>query len=398
MAPEVFFPEHTDGVNKVIYNVLKNTPKDSTVDFFNPLHSTHSLPLQWSDNVQIIPLMKQNFRFSRMEKLLQWLSSMKPFTGCQNIDYQGLAEKIKQVESDYDVIHLFTLTFAPLIDFLPKEIHKKIILSPIDCLSLLFSRRVRSEKNFIKKNLWRWERFKAYQFEKNYYQKYKTITFVSDIDKNFVEKSFKNQSQVFSLPNGVDTETFKPEEGAHKSLKNLKFIFTGNFGYRPNKETASFLIEKLFPLLQKKFKNCQLLLVGIAPTHEMLNKKSDNIIVTGEVPDLKPYLKEANFFLAPIPWGAGIKNKVLEAMALELPVLGSQVAYDGIIASGEERLSDLIISGEEAQSYVNKILKIIEDEKLYSKLAKDSRSYILDSFTWSKRSQAYFDLCAQISK
>lgn len=130
------------------------------------------------------------------------------------------------------------------------------------------------------------------------------------------------------VPNGVDTE-FWSRSSATRGRDTV--IFTGAMQYPPNTDAALFLIREVLPRIRRARPHTRLLIVGRDPTTRLHRAgSSPGVTVTGAVDDIRPYLEESTVFAAPIRFGAGIQNKVLEALAMELPVVASPLAADGL--------------------------------------------------------------------
>lgn len=131
------------------------------------------------------------------------------------------------------------------------------------------------------------------------------------------------------VPNGVDVDYWRrksPQRGADT------IVFTGAMHYRPNVDAAVLLIRRIFPLVRRAVPAAQLLIVGRDPAPALLAAATAvaGVTVTGFVEDVRPYLERATVFAAPIRFGAGIQNKLLEAMAMGVPVVTSAMAADGL--------------------------------------------------------------------
>ena len=130
------------------------------------------------------------------------------------------------------------------------------------------------------------------------------------------------------VPNGVDLAYWvrgSPELGRDA------IVFTGAMDYPPNEDAALFLVETILPLVWAREPRAQLWIVGRDPTRRLLAAGGRvGVTVTGFVDDVRPYLERAAVFAAPLRFGAGIQNKVLEAMAMEVPVVASPIAADGL--------------------------------------------------------------------
>jgi glycosyltransferase involved in cell wall biosynthesis len=130
------------------------------------------------------------------------------------------------------------------------------------------------------------------------------------------------------VPNGVDLETWRRRG---RELGQDEIVFTGAMDYPPNADAAVQLVETVLPLVREQVPTARVSIVGRdpAPAVRALDAR-DGVTVTGFVDDVRPYLERAAVFAAPIRYGAGIQNKVLEALAMEVPVVASPLAADGL--------------------------------------------------------------------
>jgi polysaccharide biosynthesis protein PslH len=129
------------------------------------------------------------------------------------------------------------------------------------------------------------------------------------------------------IPNAVDTEAFVPSGDGHSAL----IVFTGSFWYAPNECAAGALIA-LSRRLRAQGIDHRLLLVGRAPTPTMLRqaRTNPNIVITGAVDDVRPYLARASIFAAPLQAGSGTKLKLLQAMAAGKAVITTPIGAEGL--------------------------------------------------------------------
>jgi len=143
--------------------------------------------------------------------------------------------------------------------------------------------------------------------------------------------SFKRADVV---PNGVDLEYWNRTSGA---LGQNTIVFTGGMRYAPNTDAALQLIHHVLPRVRQSVPDARLLIVGHSPPPALVEAgaSTPGVEVTGFVDDVRPYLEQSTVFAAPLRFGAGIQNKLLEAMAMEVPVITSQLAADGLLPDGE---------------------------------------------------------------
>ncbi len=159
-------------------------------------------------------------------------------------------------------------------------------------------------------------------------------------------------SQATVLPNGVDTEFWR--RTSRERGRNT-IAFTGAMDYPPNTDAALYLAEQILPLVQRAVPDARALIVGRDPPPRLRQAgQRTGVTVTGFVDDVRPYLEQATVFAAPLRFGAGIQNKLLEALAMELPVVASPLAADGLrtteghtppaqIARGAQEFADMLV-------------------------------------------------------
>jgi glycosyltransferase involved in cell wall biosynthesis len=135
------------------------------------------------------------------------------------------------------------------------------------------------------------------------------------------------------VPNGVDTEYWRRTSGERP---RDTVVFTGKMSYEPNEDAALRLVDEVWPLVTRRRPDARLMIVGTSPRARLVEAGTrPGVEVTGRVDDMRAYLDRGTVFAAPIRFGAGIQNKVLEAMAMELPVVASTNAAEGLVIDGE---------------------------------------------------------------
>jgi len=182
------------------------------------------------------------------------------------------------------------------------------------------------------------------------------------------------------VPNGVDLDFWRrssPERGA-KTI-----VFTGAMDYPPNTDAALYLIEEILPLLQRAVPDARVLIVGRDPTPRLVRAgQRPGVTVTGFVDDVRPYLEQATVFAAPLRFGAGIQNKVLEAMAMEVPVVASPLAADGLRT--EDGQQPPVAVARAAQEFADLIGRCLRDRAGDPAPDSAARRYVESHFVWRR--------------
>lgn len=182
------------------------------------------------------------------------------------------------------------------------------------------------------------------------------------------------------IPNGVDLEFWRRRR---RRLGRDEIVLTGAMDYPPNTDAALGLIETVLPLVRREIPTAGLSIVGRDPTPTLVAAgRRPGVRVTGYVDDVRPYLEGASVFAVPLRFGAGIQNKVLEAMAMEVPVVASPLAADGLrAADGERPPIDVASTPEEtAQRIVERLRRAGHGEEAGPAL----RSYVAEHFDWTR--------------
>ena len=155
-------------------------------------------------------------------------------------------------------------------------------------------------------------------------------------------------------------------------------MFLAGFAHPPNIDAAEFLVREVWPLLVKRLPpDARLLLAGASPSPAVQALATDRIIVTGFVPDLQPWFDKARVFTAPLRYGAGIKGKVIQSLALGTPAVISGIAAEGI--GLENGIHALIADRPEEQA--EHILTLYFDEQKWTRMQRAAYDFVIDKFS-----------------
>ncbi len=278
-----------------------------------------------------------------------------------------------------DVVHLFggihMYEFRPLVRALPN------VIVPYESFSLWLSREVAEAHGLVAPLLAQLRRHFARGFERWMFAGFDRVVVLTDRDAAAL-RALAPQLPLVTIPNGVDLDFYAPT-GYEPDEPTLLFI--GNYDYRPNLDAALRLARDIFPRVREAVLEARLLLVGGNPPPELQALADPQIEVTGRVPDLRPYFEQALLFVSPLRLGAGIKNKVLEAMAMDVPVVATPLSCDGIpVIHGEH-----VWLGETDADLVKGIVHLIHDASLRQVLRQSGRALVEQTFTWQRVADQY---------
>ena len=204
------------------------------------------------------------------------------------------------------------------------------------------------------------------------------LLFASDRDRELLLGTSYTRATI--VPNGVDAAFWRrssAERGAHT------LVFTGAMHYPPNSDAALYLVEEILPLVQESVPEAQALIVGRNPPPRLVSAgRRPGVTVTGFVEDVRPYLERATVFVAPLRFGAGIQNKLLEAMAMEVPVITSPVAADGLWVEAGQR-PPLQIAADRDQ-FAALIIQALREHSNQPAPDAGARRFIERYFVWQR--------------
>ena len=180
--------------------------------------------------------------------------------------------------------------------------------------------------------------------EERVFRKLRHVTFISRRDRDAAVGVARRGT---IIPNGCDLGYWTPRGGE----RGKRIVFTGVIDYAPNADAARYLVSTIAPLVRQEIPDLEVIIAGRNPSPDMLALASrvPGVTVTGSVPDLRPYLESAAVFVAPLRFASGMQNKILEAMAMELPVVTTPVAADGFSVDGDEE-PPLLVGSDAARS------------------------------------------------
>jgi len=187
--------------------------------------------------------------------------------------------------------------------------------------------------------------------------------------------------KVEALSNGVDLNYFSPDKVSKQQspTADCRLVFSGAMDYWPNIEGAVWFAEKIFPIVKESVLEAQFCIAGRNPTDEVLAlKKISGVEVTGTVPDMRDYLSTATICVVPLLIARGIQNKVLEAMAMEKPVIATTGAATGTKAVDGEA----IIVADDEQVMANEIIGLLGDKQRQLEIGCKAREYVEREHSW----------------
>lgn len=362
------------------YNQIKELSKNNEIYLFCVSH-TKVLP----EHVEQLRPYCQDICCVNSPKLANYKNIVRNYlhTKSLQIGYwdsrkarKAVKEFVRKVQPD--VIYSQMVRTMPWISRLP---YPKV-MDYQDALSMNTERRMDQTRGL-------WHYILHFEFkmlrstEYNAFKIFDALTIISEPDSDAIPRP-KN-GEIHIIPNGVDFDFFdrtkipSPAGAAPK----WDIVFCGNMGYEPNVHAAQYLVKEVMPLVWKEVPGATVLLAGANPKHGVSNLASDKVSVSGYVVDIRECYAASSIFVAPMLTGSGLQNKLLEAMAMQLPCVTTSIANDSL---GARDGSEVLI-GDNAEAFAAHIVSLLRDADKRASLAQSGRQYALDHFSWETSCQ-----------
>lgn len=271
---------------------------------------------------------------------------------------------------NFDVVHVQHLRMA---QYWENRQQVPRILDLPDAYSLYWQRRTEAASGLGK---WfaAWEQRKVARYEA-VLKKFDRVLVCSGEDRRWLEEK-QDIGHVELLPNGVDLQQYDGPE--HDYRLNRDILFTGNMDYAPNVDAVLYFAGSVLPVVRRVFPELRFVIAGQRPVKKVRALAGKHIVVTGFVEDLKTCYEQAGIVVAPLRFGAGTQNKVLEAMAMGVPVVTGPVGFEGLnIQSGEGAFL-----AEDAASFAEICIRLLGDAALRARVGRAGQSAIRRQFDW----------------
>lgn len=193
------------------------------------------------------------------------------------------------------------------------------------------------------------------------------------------------------FPNGVDSEYFSPSDLDYDSDR---ICFIGRMDYYPNQQAMLSFCGNVLPIIQSRRPSTRLTIVGAEPSRDIRKlAEKPGITVTGTVPDVREYVQRAAVTVAPLIIARGTQNKILESMAMGVPVVSSRAAARGVDAIDGEQM----LTADSPAEYAAAIIRLLSDREERARLANGGRQCVLANHSWPASMQKLDDIVARVT-
>ncbi len=281
------------------------------------------------------------------------------------VESRTMAEAIRQAVDNggYDVVHV---EHARALHLVPRELWPTVLFDAVDCLHELFRQAAPFQSRGMRR-VFLIEAARLARFETRAMRETRKVLVASRRDATGLQR-LDPSTPISVLHNPVDLKRFKPAlERARETV-----VFTGKMSYHANRVAACWLIDEIWPLVQRRHPHARLLIAGARPPASLLKRQRPGVQVTGYVPDLGKVIAAAGVAVAPLRYAVGIQNKVLEAMACAIPVVTTSAAVGdlGFEEGGHGFVAD------DARTFAERICWLLDDSRTAGDMGEAGRAYV----------------------
>jgi sugar transferase (PEP-CTERM/EpsH1 system associated) len=258
------------------------------------------------------------------------------------------------------------------------------VLDLCDSLALNLNRRAKLD-SIPKRFLVRLEAKRVQRYEIDIMKAFDCGTVVAHFDRDYLLKQ-DNSLNLSIVPMGVDLEYFRPSlkkrtqsSVAPTAASSPLLLFTGTMNYFPNSDAAAYFCNEIFPRVREQHPKARFYIVGNHPSEQVRRLEAqDGVVVTGYVPDVRPYFEEASVFVAPLRAGSGIQTKNLEAMAMGVPIVTTSVGAMGLKAdTGKE-----LLVADTPLAFAEQVIHLLDNKYLRENIAQTARTRVETEYSW----------------
>lgn len=275
-----------------------------------------------------------------------------------------------------DLALVFSSTMA---QYIPDHPNFRILMDFVDVDSEKWFEYAK-KLPFPKSTLYRIEGSRLARYEEAVARRSDRSLFVSEAEMAVFARRFSSD-RLAVVRNGVDVDYFCPrEEGAATGMVP-RLTFVGAMDYLPNTDAVMYFVSRILPRIREHHPDVEFFVVGRNPVPEILAlaERDRGIRVVGTVPDVRPYLEKTFVAVAPLRIARGIQNKVLEAMAMGLPVVATPEAFEGLHARPGE---DLFVASD-PETFAATVVRLLYDHEERRRIGRNARETVVSQYGWS---------------
>jgi len=312
-------------------------------------------------------------------------------------------------ERRYDVIHTVRLN---MFQYVPAQGSScTTVLDTENVESLVLRRMFQSDPLSIRGLLSLLESKRLADYERAACSRADFVLTVTDEDKSALTRLVANSAgktpapRIETIPIGVDTNYFTP---SWRMPAEPRSLFVGTMYWPPNVDSVIHFCKDILPIAQSEIPELRLDIVGLRPTRSVLNLEGSvpGVHVVGSVPDVRPYMAGSRVFVVPLRAGSGMRVKILNAMAVGIPVVTTSIGCEGIdglvqvkepLADHDNRDANIWIANSPSE-FARAVVTLITNDEIARTLARNGRALMETVYDWSIIRNRILDLYDRIEQ
>ncbi|MCE5324481.1 glycosyltransferase family 4 protein [bacterium] len=332
----------------------------------------HLSELESICKVDLVRLNRSKFR--QLYDLLRAITMGKSFIVSR--DYRDdMRCAYDRIISDFqpDVVHIDHLQMAQFVDFGGSY---KTVLDHHNVESMIIKRLADTSESLPVRMYAGIEWPKLQRYEMDICRRASTVLTVSDEDKSTLTRLCSELNNIVNVPIGVDVDYFQHIERTEGSNNILSI---GTMYWPPNIDSMLYFCRDIYPLVKAKMPECTLTIAGQRPVESIKALASDpSVAVIGYVSDSRDLAKDCGAFIVPLRSGSGVRVKILNALAMGLPVVSTSVGAEGLeVESGRH-----LMLADSPADFADAVVKVLQDRELADSIGRSGRALVCKKYSW----------------
>ena len=252
---------------------------------------------------------------------------------------------------------------------------RRLVIDFIDSPYLLFSRS--RPKTLLEQIFRPFDSWKQRRWELKFRNRADQCIYIASPDASAVGEP-QSGAPIAVIPNGVFVDDLVTATPSRHQAQN-KIGFLGNMAYGPNVLAAEILLAEILPLIRATLPDATASIIGRDPVASITSRRCDFIEVTGTVGNIWPYIQKIGVFIFPMRSGAGLQNKILEAMAAGVPVVASPYCADSLERDGR----DALLVASSSADFAAAATSLLTDQNMAFDLGARGREFVYRNYGWA---------------
>jgi len=257
--------------------------------------------------------------------------------------------------------------------------------------SLIWKRMAENKSSPISRAYFKSQHDRFFRAEKALSAGFDAIITVSPEDTRFARERYGLENVVGDVATGVDTAYFNRHDTAPKP-KRLGFL--GSMDWMPNIEGVAWFVKEILPSLHRSDPEIEFVIIGRNPPASIreLSAVDPRVVVTGTVEDVRPFVSECRAIVVPLLSGGGTRLKILEALAMGIPVISTSIGAEGLMLEHERHL----LIADLPDAFAASCLRLLQSDEACAALSRSGREIVTGQHGWAHAAQTFQSLCSEV--